>query len=148
MSTHNIQFRREIRKILSRYPLLSGAMMEVNFPYPGMDELLSMYNDSHEAMFHILDDNDSGVEELPFAAYTTLYDSDSMAPLSNQSFQLTYFGNNYDDKNFEDGDGDDEEENDLEYIDDDEDDDYTPNRSCMSKKVSVHNSVSEEHDIV
>ena len=31
MSTHNICFRREIRKILSGYPLLSVAMAEPQF---------------------------------------------------------------------------------------------------------------------
>ena len=34
MSTHNISFHGEMRKILSGYPLLSGAMLHaLHFPY-------------------------------------------------------------------------------------------------------------------
>ena len=98
-----------------------------------MDELPT-FDESHEALFHLLEDNDSGVEELPFAAYSTFCDADGAMSL-NKSFQLTYFGNHFDNGNFEDGDGDDEEENDLEYIDDEDDDDYMPNKAGMTKKV-------------
>ena len=112
---------------------------------PEMDNL-PLYYDPSDTMYHILEDNDSGVgaDDLPFAAYSgTLYESENPSPPSNQSFQTVFvrsIGNQgYDGcHDNDDDDGDDEEENDLEYVDDEQDYDYRPNKTALSKKVSTY----------
>lgn len=103
---------------------------------------LPVYYESPDTMYHILEDNDSGMgtEELPFAAYSgTLYESESPTLLSNRSLQMMSISatDNHDIDGLDDEDGDDEEENDLEYVDDEQDDDYRPNKSLVSKRVIV-----------
>ena len=43
MSTHNICFRREIRKILCGYPLLSAAMYEHGPFSPGLEAVCQFH---------------------------------------------------------------------------------------------------------
>ena len=99
-----------------------------------------VYYGSPDTLYHILEDQDSGVDELPFAAYSNFYETESPTPMSDKSLELSFFGGNHDNKSGDD-DGDDEEENDLEFVDDDEDYDYRPNKSCMSKRVSPWSSI-------
>ena len=111
-----------------------------------MDDL-PLYYDPSDTMYHILEDNDSGVgaDDLPFTAYSgTLYESENPTSPSNHSFQTVFvnnIGNRVNGSCRDNDDGDDEGENDLEYVDDDQDYDYRPNKNVISKKVSCRTTI-------
>ena len=117
------------------------SSLPLYFFLAGMDDL-PLYYDPSDTMYHILEDNDSGVgaDDLPFTAYSgTLYEPENPMSSSNQSYQTVFvnsMGNQGKNSCHDDDDGDDEDENDLEYVDDDQDYDYRPNKNAIAKKVS------------